>query len=114
MDEKALYIVMRADLQMPRGKEIAQAIHAFYGMDGEAYNSFEKSVAVICVRADDEDAFNAIATEAFAYNSERVALVKDAARTVLSAPAITCACIGPFKRSTVTESLPKLAAAKCY
>lgn len=109
--ERALYIVMRSDLGMPRGKEIAQAIHGFHKMDCEASNDFDGKMAVICVRADDEEHLNSLVVEALStLGHEYVSVVKDAARTVFPEPTITCACIGPVRKGR----LIKLSEAKCY
>lgn len=87
-----LYIAMRADLGMGRGKEIAQAIHA-YRFLGLASRGVD--MAVICVRADDEDHLCRLVAEALLLGHS-VSPAIDAGRTQVAPGTQTCAAIGPI------------------
>jgi peptidyl-tRNA hydrolase len=108
MAESKLYIVMRSDLRMGRGKEIAQAIHAFRSMDPEARHNVYDGTAVIGVRADSEEGLDAIVSEA-RHRGQRVGTFLDAGLTHNAPGTRTCAAIGP-----IAEPGPLLAAARLY
>lgn len=103
-----LYIVMRADLKMGRGKEIAQAIHAFRSMDPTARHNVYDGTAVIGVRANGDEELDAIVVEA-RLRGERVGTVLDAGLTHNAPGTRTCAAIGP----TINPG-PLLRAARLY
>lgn len=118
MTDAKLYIVMRSDLKMGRGKEIAQAIHAFrfmpirtaeIGSDGRTFiTSAAHEMAVICVRADSEAVLREIIAEE-ALNGSAVSPIHDAGRTHNEPGTLTCAAIGPLR-----ECGPLLRAARLY
>jgi peptidyl-tRNA hydrolase len=108
--ERAVYIVMRADLNMSRGKEIAQAVHAINAMTPiDVAEMVKDRLAVICVRADSEDELRLLIAEAVIETCP-VAPVVDAGRTVFDQPTLTCVAIGPVEKG----ALPLLSAARCY
>lgn len=94
MTELAIYIVMRRDLMMPRGKEIAQACHAVIALRGVI------GIAIIGVRAESEEHLHAVVDAAKAVGV-RTAIVTDAGRTVFNEPTVTCAAIGPVEKGRV-------------
>jgi peptidyl-tRNA hydrolase len=87
--KQRLYIVMRSDLKMGRGKEIAQAIHAFR-YHGDL--PLKDDTTVICVRADSLEAFDALMLEAVNTKAP-VKIVHDAGRTHNPPGTVTCAAI---------------------
>jgi peptidyl-tRNA hydrolase len=91
-----LYIVMRADLKMGRGKEIAQAIHAFRSVDPEARHNVYDGTAVIGVRADSEEELDAIVAEARQLGHP-VGTFLDAGLSHNPPGTRTCAAIGPVE-----------------
>lgn len=104
-----LYLVMRADLKMGRGKEIAQAIHAFRALMGdEARHNVYDGTAVIGVRADSGEELEAIINEAH-YAEQPWGTFLDAGLTHNAPGTRTCAAIGP-----ITDPGPLLAAARLY
>ena len=117
MSESKLYIVMRSDLKMSRGKEIAQAIHAFrfmpiraaeIGPYGRTFSTSAHEMAVICVRADSETALREIIAETV-LNGDPVSPVHDAGHTHNAPGTLTCAALGPMMRCG-----PLLSAARLY
>lgn len=108
-DASRLYIVVRADLRMGRGKEIAQAIHAFRFMEPVAAGQLRPSSPIICVRAADEAALREIIAEAVR-RADFVSTVHDAGLTHNEPGTLTCVAIGPLSG----ESGSLLAAAKLY
>lgn len=103
-----LYIVMRSDLKMSRGKEIAQAIHAFRSMDPDARHDVYDGTAVIGLRVPGAAELEAIIDEARAAGQHCGSFL-DAGLTHNPPNTRTCAAIGP-----VTEPGPLLAAARLY
>lgn len=91
-NEKAIYIAIRKDIKIPRGKEIAQACHAIC-----ALKDYNKQYAVIVVSAKDTDHLDRLVANA-RDNQIAAELIVDAARTVFKKPTITCAAIGPVER----------------
>jgi peptidyl-tRNA hydrolase len=105
---RRLYIVMRADLKMSRGKEIAQAIHAFRSMDHDARHNVYDGTAVIGVRVNSAEELEAIIDEAH-YAQQPWGTFLDAGLTHNAPDTRTCAAIGP-----VATPGPLLAAARLY
>ena len=101
--EAAVYIVIRRDLKMRRGKEIAQGIHA------SAKLGYAEGLPVIVVQAADEAHLGAILAEA---QASRVpfAVTADAGRTEVAPGTWTAAALGPVAKG----ALPLLAAAQLY
>ena len=107
--EPRLYIVMRADLKMGRGKEIAQAIHAFRFIGPIPRRAIQPETPIICVRADDEAHLRAILAQAIECG-HTISTVHDAGLTHNEPGTLTCAAIGPVGG----DSPPLLAQAKVY
>lgn len=106
MSEPRLYIAMRSDLGMGRGKEIGQAIHAYRSL---GLAGWSPDMAVICVRANSEAELVDLIAEALGTH-QPVASVRDAGRTHNEPGTLTCAAIGPIHG----ERGPLLAAARLY
>ena len=104
-----LYIVVRADLGMGRGKEIAQAIHAFRFIEPVPMRLMQPESPIICVRADDEPTLRAIICEAVT-RGDYVSTVHDAGRTHNEPGTLTCAAVGPI----LGERGPLLSSARVY
>lgn len=95
------YIVMRRDLGMTRGKEIAQACHAVKLLGGPDRKT-------VCVRAEDEAHFDAILA---GVPGALVAVITDAGQTMFrGVPTRTCAAVGPVAEG----QFPVLSEAKLY
>lgn len=103
MSEPVVYIAIRRDLRMRRGKEIAQAAHAVLGLRAPA------DAPVITVKAASLEHLHLLLSEA---DKRRVArhVVHDAGRTEVQAGEETCAVFGPVTRDMV----PLLAEAELY
>lgn len=101
-----LYIVVRSDLQMGKGKAIAQAIHAYRLSTAAA--EMEDHTPIICVRAESEEALRMISAEALLMDTPCF-VVRDAGHTQNAPGTFTCACIGPDD-----EFGPILTAARLY
>ncbi|CAB4122935.1 pth2 Peptidyl-tRNA hydrolase [uncultured Caudovirales phage] len=99
--EQVVYIVMRSDLGMRKGKAAAQAAHAV----GEII--LPTGCAVVVVRVHDRAALYAIIREAMA---EEVwfHLVVDSGRTQVAPLTSTCVAVGPFDRDAVPQWLRSL------
>lgn len=114
-DESApskLYLVVRADLKMGRGKEIAQAIHAFRSMSPKALHAMNNHTPVIGIRADSELELLEIMDEVAAIGGS-ISPVRDAGRTHKAPGTLTCAAIGPI--SAVDKArCPRLSRARVY
>lgn len=107
-----LYLVVRSDLKMGRGKEIAQAVHAFRFMSPQAVQAMEIGTPVIGVRADCEFELLAIMGEVAAVGGW-VSPVRDAGHTHNAPGTLTCAAIGPISTADKAEC-PYLLAARLY
>jgi PTH2 family peptidyl-tRNA hydrolase len=111
-DELRLYCVMRADLEAPTGKLMAQAGHAFVSAleatrklhDGPAIidQYMTNGQPKIVVRARNEAVLRK-AADACSQAGIPCYLVIDAGRTVFPEPTMTCLGIGPVTR----DGLPK-------
>lgn len=99
---KAIYIAMRLDLNMGRGKEIAQACHAVIGLGVHDYD------AVIAIRAYDE-AHLAFLIQESKKCGVKYYVVKDAGKTVFKEPTITCAALYCER-----NAFPELTECKAY
>lgn len=105
-------IVMRKDLKMRRGKEIAQGSHAsnailvevgFHGKNpsDELIEWLNTGTTKVCVRVDSEKELMDIYTAANLYNVE-VHLITDSGKTEFDGvPTRTCLAIGPADSSTI-------------
>lgn len=103
MSARSIYVLMRRDLGMRRGKEIAQACHAVLGLGSP------DDGPLITLQVPDEASLQAAVREAreagvFYY------VVHDAGHTELPPGTVTCAAIGPVLKGT----LPMIAAGKLY
>lgn len=98
------YIAVRSDLQMGKGKAIAQAVHAFR-LSGAV---LEDHTPIICVRAESEEALRLLSVEAHDLHIPCF-VVRDAGHTQNAPGTFTCAAIGP------AESFgPRLVASRLY
>lgn len=111
-------IVMRNDLNMRKGKMIAQGCHAsmsflsrrvFQKHDGDPYFSnaevewFESSYAKVCVRVNSEDELMEIHNKAKEAGLE-VHLITDSGKTEFhGVPTLTCLAIGPDYSSKIDQ-----------
>lgn len=103
MSDQAVYVVIRRDLKMRRGKEIAQGVHAV------AKLGYVEGAPLVVVQAADGVAMSGMLTEA-AQAGIPHAVTRDAGRTEVRPGTMTAAAIGPVGKGT----LPKLAAAELY
>lgn len=103
MTELAVYVVIRRDLKMRRGKEIAQGIHAV------AKLGYVEGIPVVVVQVPDGVMLSAFITEAVS-NRIGYAVVRDGGRTEVKAGMMTAAAFGPIEKGR----LPLLSAAELY
>ena len=103
MSETAVYVVIRRDLKMRRGKEIAQGIHAV------AKLGYVQGVPLIVLQVENLLELAILMTEASSAGVSTVA-TRDAGRTEVEPGTITAAAIGPV----VKGRLPMLSATKLY
>lgn len=103
MSETVIYVVMRRDLNMRRGKEIAQACHAVLGL------GVEDDGAVVGLQVPDLNGLYDLLHEAEVADIN-CHLVRDAGRTEIEPGTETCIAIGPVVRGF----LPLLSEAKLY
>jgi PTH2 family peptidyl-tRNA hydrolase len=103
VSEPTIYVVMRRDLGMRRGKEIAQACHAVLGLGAS------DSGPLIGLQVADFKGLQAILEEA-EENGVGYYAVRDAGRTEIPSGTMTCAAIGPVQKGL----LDRLSAAKLY
>lgn len=101
--EKAVYVAIRRDLKMRRGKEIAQGVHAV------AKLGYVEGAPLVVVQVPDGIALSALMTEASQYGVPAAA-TRDAGRTEVAAGTMTAAAIGPVEKGR----LAKLSAAELY
>jgi len=108
-DELRLYLVVRGDIEMPLGKALAQAGHAFVGVIEEASSMAypelpaylaDSAQGKIAIKAKNLDALLRATSECQAVGLP-VYVVRDAGRTVFAEPTITCAAIGPVRRGAL-------------
>lgn len=99
----AVYVAIRRDLKMRRGKEIAQGIHAV------AKLGYVEGAPLVVVQVPDDDALYGLSVEASAYRV-RWAVTVDAGRTEVPTGTITAIAIGPVEKGR----LPRLTAAELY
>jgi len=103
MSEEAVYVAVRRDLKMRRGKEIAQGVHAV------AKLGYVEGAPLIVLQVADGIAMSALATEA-GQQGVPYAVTRDAGRTEVPSGTMTAIAIGPVAKGR----LPKLAAAELY
>lgn len=103
MAEKSIYVVMRRDLSMRRGKEIAQACHAVLGLGAE------DNGPLIGLQAPSKAWLLDYVQEAIDAGVGHY-MVHDAGHTELEPGTLTCAAIGPVEKGR----LPLLSQAKLY
>lgn len=101
--EKAVYVGIRRDLKMRRGKEIAQGVHAV------AKLGYVEGAPLIVVQVADGIAMSALATEASGAGVP-YAVTRDAGRTEVAAGTMTAIAIGPVEKGR----LKRLAEATLY
>src|SRR5258708_28449000 len=103
-------IVMRRDLKMRRGKEIAQGAHAcvlsviWKGEQADLVDEWiRKGMTKICVRVDTEEEFQTIIERGLA-EGLRVHSVMDAGKTEFHGiPTMTCCVIGPDEEEKIDK-----------
>ena len=103
MKEEAVYVLVRRDLGMRRGKEIAQGIHAVGGL------GYHPGLPVIVLQAQDEQHMIDIANEAHAWKVP-IHMVHDAGKTEVEPGTCTALAVGPV----VKGYLPLLMVATLY
>lgn len=103
MGEQAVYVVIRRDLKMRRGKEIAQGVHAV------AKLGYVEGAPLIVVQASDEEQFRLLVGEA-GMAGVPVAMTRDAGRTEVAPNTVTAAAIGPVEKGR----LQRLSSAALY
>jgi peptidyl-tRNA hydrolase, PTH2 family len=91
MGDPTVYVVIRRDLKMRRGKEIAQGIHAV------ARLGYVEGAPVVVLQAPDYEAMKLYAGEA-AMADVPCAFTKDAGRTEVEPGTVTALAIGPVHR----------------
>lgn len=91
MSEFAVYIIVRRDLKMRRGKEIAQGIHAM------AQLGYVPGLPLIVLRAETLDEILSIIDEA-ADAGVPTAFTRDAGKTEVPSGTLTAAAIGPVEK----------------
>src|SRR5262245_34767590 len=101
MAEEAVYVAIRRDLRMRRGKEIAQGVHAI------AKLGYVEGAPIVVVQVADFDALCELSYEAETAGVSW-ALTQDAGRTEVAAGAVTAIAIGPVEKGR----LAKLSAAE--
>lgn len=103
MSEQAVYVAIRRDLKMRRGKEVAQGIHAV------AKLGYVVGAPLVVVQVEDFDRMCELSYEAET-SGVPWAVTQDAGRTEVPSGAATAIAIGPVEKG----KLPKLSAAKLY
>lgn len=89
--QTAIYIVIRRDLKMRRGKEIAQACHAVIQLQ-------TIDTAIIGCKVYTLDELEALETKCLTYKIN-YAIIHDAGKTEVEPGTKTCIAIGPVKRN---------------
>lgn len=99
-DEEVVYVAVRRDLKMRRGKEIAQGIHAVGAL------GYAPGCPVVVCQVVDGIALSGLATLA---SNEGVpyAVTRDAGRTEVPSGTATAIAIGPVERGRI-DALGKL------
>lgn len=101
--EKAVYVVIRRDLKMRRGKEIAQGVHAVSKL------GYVEGAPLVVLQVADGIALSGLLTEASQAGVPHAA-TRDAGRTEVAPGTMTAAAIGPVEKGR----LAKLSAAELY
>lgn len=101
--EEAVYVVIRRDLKMRRGKEIAQGVHAV------AKLGYVEGAPLVVLQTADGIGLSGLITEA-SQNGVPYAVTRDAGRTEVARGTMTAAAIGPVEKGR----LAKLSAAELY
>ena len=100
MSEYKMMIVVRKDLNMRKGKMVAQGSHAAVGLALETQNSpamkawLKSSFKKICVSVDSEAELHEICKKA-EYAGLPCKLILDAGHTEFNEPTYTCCALGP-------------------
>ena len=113
-DELVIYVLMRNDLDMSTGKQVAQGGHAvtnlLFGLNTDTrlrYDYMTRSQTKIVLKVDSEqelvDVMNAAQTEGH-YGT----LVRDQGRIEVEAGSLTCGAIGPVVKSKARQLLKDL------
>lgn len=114
-EELKVYIVIRKDLKMRRGKEIAQACHAMQYLceEGQEFSRWvlwnSQGHAKITVSVDSENELASYSQAADSFNSKRSrriicnSIVIDEGRTEIPKDTITCIAIGPITNTEADE-----------
>jgi len=102
-------IVVRKDLKMRRGKEIAQACHASNKVllenidDPRMKKWLSMAFAKVCVRVDSLEELLELHTEALSQNV-MAALITDAGKTEFNGvPTVTCMALGPEESDVIDK-----------
>lgn len=103
MSEAAVYVVIRRDLKMRRGKEIAQGVHAV------ARLGYAEGVALVVLQAPDYETMTLYAGEA-EFAGVPWAFTRDAGRTEVEPGTVTALAIGPVAKG----KLQRLSGAELY
>lgn len=103
MGEPTIYVIMRRDLGMRRGKEIAQACHAVLGLGAP------DDGPLVGLQVPEKADLLALVQEAIDAGVGHY-MVHDAGHTELPAGTLTCAAIGPVEKGR----LPLLSAGRLY
>jgi len=103
VSEDAVYVIVRRDLKMRRGKEIAQGVHAV------AKLGYVQGAPLVVLQAENLLELVILANEASA-SDVPVAMTRDAGKTEVDPGTVTAAAIGPVAKGR----LPLLSAAKLY
>lgn len=114
-DELRLYCIVRDDIDIPVGKLIAQAGHAFATVVHQAHSTnpeileqyFSVSQTKIVLKAKTLSQLMRAAEECKTAGINCF-LVEDAGRTVFNEPTITCLGIGPILASDLPKFVKKL------
>jgi len=105
-------ILVRQDLKMPKGKLVAQCCHASVQATLKSSKTkvedweFEGMKKVVCKVADLNE-LKKYMGQAKAQKL-KIALIKDAGKTVFNKPTITCLAIGPDKDELIDSVTSKL------
>ena len=110
-------IIMRDDIGMRRGKQIAQGAHASLGAFTESSvikegylhvpmteyveHWLEESFTKICVRISSEEELCSIINEAKSFNIPAVLITDNGKTEFNGVKTITCGAIGPFEADTI-------------
>ena len=113
MSELKQVIVIRKDLNMRKGKMVAQGAHASVLATLQTFKKpnqkrifeqwFDEGMTKICVSVDSEEELVALYNKVSSYKIP-VSIVTDAGRTEFNGePTVTCLAIGPWKSEEIDK-----------